>query len=310
MKKSILLIVFTIFVGCILLSSCDKSNSEEPSTEPNEAVFYTELAQSISNYDSNFAVKLPEVTRKGGKGFWSFFRNIGNALCQVVVADVEGGAKGASAGHNFDKGGKITGAVVGAVIGGAASSGVKIFDLIFGSKGNKADSLLNNKIPRPFSYKITGSNVGQLHNEILIELLEKYETENINLDEVTSERICKDIVALTQNHFRSNSIELDQKSMDELIRSSVEISNELSGLTKEQAIEHLRNCKYGKKEEMNLIADYFVKVLSIEDLNLREQYATGYKEIVKESKIPEESKTMILGTTSTAVNSLNLWESR
>ena len=159
-----------------------------------------------------------------------------------------------------------------------------------------------------YSIEYTGSIVGEAHNEIIKELCELYKGKE--LDDVSDEQMYQDILKLTLKYYNVSPNAVDKNAWKELQTSAEKVCSDVANKTPEEAIAYLRAYPRGDKRELNIIADYLVKVKSLPTEKLRKEYAKGFSERVKLSSITEQSKQTIMNATATGFNSIALWEQK
>ena len=155
---------------------------------------------------------------------------------------------------------------------------------------------------------IRDSVVGEAHNEIIKELCELYKGKE--LDDVSDEQMYQDILKLTLKYYNVSPNAVDKNAWKELQTSAEKICSDVAHKNPEEAIAYLRAYPRGDKRELNIIADYLVKVKSLPTEKLRKEYAKGFSERVKLSSITEQSKQTIMNATATGFNSIALWEQK
>lgn len=294
-KRFIFSVGFVSLLASFLIFSCEKPTKGTPILEGERS--YVELSQSIEIYDASFQEALPYETRISWKQFW---RAIKGGL-KVVGADIAGGLSGASLGGKLDKDGGHAHEISFGVVGAVAASAAKAIE-----EFQTNDTTPKVPVSKSFSSKETGSIIGEAHNKIMEKLFELYNEDDVAM--ISEERLHQDVLRLTKEYFKTDLKECDDTMLQAISRETAKIKKSLANLSDKETIAYLRNCGYAKKEDLNLIADYLIKIQSIQDLGLREQYISGYAKLIQKSKISENSKRFVLEGTSTAVNSLTLWE--
>lgn len=305
--KIALTIAFISIIASIIFFSCNKSTSITLKPEKEEQTVYEELHKDINAYDAAFQATLPLETRFSWKQVWTTLKG----GLRVVGADITGGLAGIKIGQELDSNTgsntyEVSVGIVGAVAASAAKA-IEEFGLDKDSKETKPEKPEKPESVQSFSVYETGSSVGKAHNEIMEKLFDMYDKEG--LTRVSSERLHQDVLRLTKENLGKNLPKCNTYVLQQITFRTEEIKKEFANLTSAETIKFLRNCKYGKQEDLNLIADYLVKIQSIPDLEYRRQYVNGYAKIISKSNISEISKRVVLSGTSTAVNSLTLWES-
>lgn len=227
----------------------------------------------------------------------------------VVVADVVGLTEDSSVTVSIGSDGKLTPS--GTInIGKAVSSSMKTAREVFSTsqKSEQKGSWGEWRTKPSYSIEYTGSIVGEAHNEIIKELCELYKGKE--LDDVSDEQMYQDILKLTLKYYNVSPNAVDKNAWKELQTSAEKICSDVANKTPEEAIAYLRAYPRGDKRELNIIADYLVKVKSLPTEKLRKEYAKGFSERVKLSTITEQSKQTIMNATATGLNSIALWEQK
>lgn len=302
MKKNLIFFVlgFVSLIASFVIFSCEKPANVTPISGEDEERSYIELFHSIDTYDASFQEKLPYETRASWGNFWKIIKG----GLKVIGADIAGGLSGASLGGELDKGsGGHTCEISFGIVGAVAASAAKAIEEF---QTNDTIPKLPVDQPKSFSSNETGSIIGEAHNEIMEKLFNMYGEGEVTT--ISEERLHQDVLRLTREYLGTDLEKCDNAMLQVISQRTAEIKRSLANLSDEETVAYLRNCGYAKKEDLKLIADYLVKIQSIQDLDLRKQYISGYMKLIKKATISENSKRVVLEGTSTAVNSLMLWE--
>lgn len=174
----------------------------------------------------------------------------------------------------------------------------------------KKSSRKNVKGPKPLSSRITGSKVGWICAKAFIKAIKKYDKEKLDLSTLSKEqfeeRLYKDVFEGIKKYMGKDFPDIDLATFIQMVKASKRNNKETENLNEDEMIEHIRNIKEGKKEDMTLVADYINKLRSIPDMKARRKYAAGYVKLINESQIPAESKQQILDVTSILASGLNM----
>ena len=288
----------------MLLGSCEQKAT--PSQENlQEKSAFDALEQEIKSFDAQFQNGNDAELR----GFWAAIKEFFSDCGAVIVADVVGLTEDSSVTVSIGSDGKLTPS--GTInIGKAVSSSVKTAKEVFSTsqKSEQKSSWGEWRTKPSYSIEYTGSIVGEAHNEIIKELCELYKDKE--LDDVSDEQMYQDILKLTLKYYNVSPNAVDKNAWKELQTSAEKICSDVAYKTPEEAIAYLRAYPKGDKRELNIIADYLVKVKSLPTEKLRKEYAKGFSERVKLSTITEQSKRTIMNATATGLNSIALWEQK
>ena len=82
------------------------------------------------------------------------------------------------------------------------------------------------------------------------------------LDDVSDEQMHQDILKLTLKYYNVSPNAVDKNAWKELQTSAEKVCSDVANKTPEEAIAYLRAYPRGDKRELNIIADYLVKVKS------------------------------------------------
>lgn len=289
----------------MLLARCGQNASPSQEVFQKETAF-DDLQQKIYSFDLQFQQQNESELR----GFWSSVRDIFLNCGAVVIADVVALADNSSVSMSINSEGKLT--PTGTLnVGKAVSASVATAKEVFSAsqKQTERKTSWSEWQARPaYSLEYTGSIVGEAHNEIIKELCKLYKDKD--LEEVSDEQMYQDILKLTLEYYNLSPNVID-KNVWKVFQSSAEkICSEVAHKTPEEAIAYLRAYPKGDKKELNIIADYLIKISSLPTEDLRKEYAKGFHQTIKVSAISEQSKQTIMNATATGLNSIALWEQK
>ena len=290
----------------MLLGSCEQKAIPSQENLQEESAFDA-LQQEIASFDAQFQNGNDAELRGFWSDLWAGIKEFFSDCGAVVVADVVGLTEDSSMSVSIGSDGKLTPS--GTInIGKAVSSSVKTAKEVFSTsrKSEQKESWGEWRTKPSYSIEYTGSIVGEAHNEIIKELCELYKGKE--LDDVSDEQMYQDILKLTLKYYNVSPNAVDKNAWKELQTSAEKVCSDVANKTPEEAIAYLRAYSRGDKRELNIIADYLVKVKSLPTEKLRKEYAKGFSERVKLSSITEQSKQTIMNATATGLNSIALWE--
>lgn len=294
MKRVDLIAILLGLVVGMAAFSCKKD--VDAAANGSEEKGYSELMRVIAKHDSLYSQ--PAITGKTRGRVWK-------AICKcfkVVAADIEGGVAGARAGNHLGE--KIALGVAGAI-----SSSADAAEREFGASVQSVAPIVAKLQSKEQAYgnDVTGSTVGLVHNSLMKELFAGYQQSSEEF-RVRNDHF-NDVIALMEKHGFSNELTAVNKKKLHALRNTVSgIRADYSQLSDDEAYEKLKRSPRGSVEEMSIISTYALHVSQIKDKATRGKYAEEFSNIVKASGIPEDSKVNILIGTSTAINSLTLWE--
>lgn len=293
----------------MLLGSCEQKAAPSQENLQEESAFDA-LQQEIASFDAQFQNGNDAELRGFWDDLWAGIKEFFSDCGAVVVADVVAAADNTSVSISSNSKGEVgisaTIKGVGTVISASVNTAKEVF-----STSQKAEQKASWGAwqSRPsYSMEYTGSTLGEAHNEIIKELCELYKGKE--LDDVSNEQMYQDILKLTLKYYNVSPNAVDKNAWKELQTSAEKICSDVAYKTPEEAIAYLRAYPRGDKRELNIIADYLVKVKSLPTEKLRKEYAKGFSERVKLSTITEQSKQTIMNATATGLNSIALWEQK
>ncbi len=289
--------IITLF-GVLILTSCQKR--EQIKQNETEQALYEEFALEIEAFDKDFAEKLPPQTRFSWKKLWSKVKG----GFKVVCSDIVGAIEGTNLGAKIDaKTGKTSYTISISIASAVTASKAKAMQE-FGTNSEKQKSPNSNT--KLLTSEETGSIVGEIHNLVMDDLFNEYDKKGIQ--DVSDEQLLKDILRLTKKYLKEDIPEYDPSILRQIISNTNKIKQTFTSLDDQETIKCLRNIESESKAEIKFIADYLMKIQSLESIQDRKAYATGYSKVVIKSRLPQPAKNVILNGTSTAANSLLLWE--
>ncbi len=293
----------------MLLGSCEQKATPSQENLQEESAFDA-LQQEIASFDAQFQKGNASELRYSWDDFWADVKEFFSDCGAVVVADVVAAADNTSVSISSNSKGEVgllaTIKGVGTVISASVNTAKEVFST--SQKSEQKGSWGEWRTKPSYSIEYTGSTLGEAHNEIIKELCELYKGKE--LDDVSDEQMYQDILKLTLKYYNVSPNAVDKNAWKELQTSAEKICSDVAYKTPEEAIAYLRAYPRGDKRELNIIADYLVKVKSLPTEKLRKEYAKGFSERVKLSTITEQSKQTIMNATATGLNSIALWEQK
>lgn len=293
----------------MLLGSCEQKATPSQENLQEESAFDA-LQQEIASFDAQFQKGNDAELRGFFDDFWADVKEFFSDCGAVVVADVVAAADNTSVSISSNSKGEVglsaTIKGVGTVISASVNTAKEVFST--SQKSEQKGSWGEWRTKPSYSIEYTGSTLGEAHNEIIKELCELYKGKE--LDDVSDEQMYQDILKLTLKYYNVSPNAVDKNAWKELQTSAEKICSDVAYKTPEEAIAYLRAYPRGDKRELNIIADYLVKVKSLPTEKLRKEYAKGFSERVKLSTITEQSKQTIMNATATGLNSIALWEQK
>lgn len=293
----------------MLLGSCEQKATPSQENLQEESAFDA-LQQEIASFDAQFQKGNDSELRYSWDDFWAYVKEFFSDCGAVVVADVVAAADNTSVSISSNSKGEVglsaTIKGVGTVISASVNTAKEVFST--SQKSEQKGSWGEWRTKPSYSIEYTGSTLGEAHNEIIKELCELYKGKE--LDDVSDEQMYQDILKLTLKYYNVSPNAVDKNAWKELQTSAEKICSDVAYKTPEEAIAYLRAYPRGDKRELNIIADYLVKVKSLPTEKLRKEYAKGFSERVKLSTITEQSKQTIMNATATGLNSIALWEQK
>lgn len=299
MKRMYLFLFLSAMIGFGVIS-CQKVDSlgKEAESSTNEGAGYPELMKAIARYDSSYTSESEVKTR--GK--------IWRTICKcfrVVAADIEGAVAGAKEGDNFGE--KVALGVAGGL---SSSADAAEREFAQGVESVNSVGVVDNRLALKdvvYGSEVTGCEVGELHNLLMKELYSGYRKFGREL--AWDGRNFDNVISMLMGRKSVEGFEsIDQQKLSVLKRKVDAIGKAYAGLDDSEAYAKLRNSSIASEEEMTVIGNYALRVAAIKDHAKRGVYAKGFSEIIKASDISDEAKATILIGTSTAINSLMLWE--
>lgn len=290
------------------IMSCEKKN--DPSQKNNNGGDeFQLLQQEISSWDVRFQQQYGNELRISWGDLFNAVKEFFSDCGAVVVADVVALAENTKVTVSTSAGGVSVD--VATDVGKSVSASVTTAKEVFSTspQPSQQSKTWKNRMDRPsYSTDYTGSLFGKAHNDIIKNLSELYK--NKALDEISDDQIYQDILRLTLAYFNLSQENFSENIWKEFKNTAIRIRTDVAQKTPEEAIIYLRNYSKEYKKELQIVADYLVKIKSISIESLRKEYAKEFSQIIEKSNIPNESKLIITNATSTAFNSIALWEQK
>lgn len=283
MKK---LIVYSMFI-VLSIVSCSKSNhiNNDNTSEINQE--YTELITELEEYNSNFNVETRFSSLKGG-----FWRRLGRVALADCIGYLGGSFMGPGAGLCFGAFNSAKAAmieIISAIMTRSVTSEVIL----------SKDLLYTNV---PLGDLESCDLVGEMHNQILDEI---YAEHPECFETFTDEQWINAITEKITELFPDEQLVDIHSYLDES-KETVDIimdpDNDL-----DTAFNTLKARMPSRSNELEVVRTYCRTVNSIEENQRVIDYSNGFREIVVDSDINDDSKQYIQSAISVAGNSQLLW---
>lgn len=296
----------TCLMLTMLVTSC-KQNASFLQEDLQEKTSFSALQQEISSFDVQFQRQNASQFRGWWSDFFDAVKKFFSDCGSVVVADVAGLAENTTVSVSPKPNGATV--TIAINVGKAVSASISTAKEVFSKETEQKETKWVKWQSKPsYSMEYTGSVVGEAHNEIIKNLCELYKDKD--LKEVSDEQMYQDVLKLTIKYFQLSPNDINKNTWKSFQQSADKICSEVAHKTPEEAIAYLRVYPRGDKKELNIIADYLVKIKSLPTEELRKMYAKGFSQIVGDSNISKQSKQRIINATATGINSIALWEQK
>lgn len=267
--------LITLILACAgFISSCSKQ-TESAGIE--ESVAYEQLSKSLEEYNTEF------LNSTETKSFWS-------SLCRIVTNDAIGALLGSSA---FGPGGGLFGAV-------AASTARFVTEIIEthldSGNAEELNSFFNRDTCLYDDLSLNeADSIGIYHNQIIVAMLDER----------------PDIASMSETEINDLIICKMSEAGQGLLSTAVADYKFYSALNDDENSEALFN-RISKRypsinRELQIVKKYADTIANIEEDEIP-SYTDGYRAIVNDSDISEDSKDLVISTISVAGSSKLLWE--
>ncbi|MGM9736725.1 MAG: hypothetical protein ACI3ZL_09975 [Candidatus Cryptobacteroides sp.] len=279
MKK----LFYVFIVALTALVSCSHEN-DSTINEISEECSFNELMNEIETYNAEFG-----IGTKANGGFW---RRLG----RVAAADGIGFAVGS-----------VGGPGVGLLSGVLSSFFAACRELMTATFTKAASNVIELSDDKLYSNASQASlsecdYLGEIHNLILEEI---YEENPDCFSTFTESQIIAAIQQKIANYYPNENIPSSAVDIDDTKNLVNVILN--PDLTITQVFDNVRLKLPSKVNEINVIEQYCATVSAIDDNEVVIQYTDGFRTVVDESDIADDSKDNIKSTVSVVGNSRLLW---
>ena len=287
MKK---LIVYSMFI-VLSIVSCSKSNHTNNIDDTSVALEvnheYNELLTELEEYNSNFSVETRFTSRPGG-----FWRRLGRVALADCIGYLGGSFMGPVAGLGFG------------VFNSAKAATIEIISAIM-TRSVTSEVILSKDLLYtnvPLDDLESCDLVGEMHNQILdaiyVEYPECFET-------FTDEQWINVITEKISEFFPDEQVVDIHSYLDESKETVDIIMNPDNDI--DTAFNTLIARMPSRSNELEVVRTYCKTINSIEENQGVIDYSDGFREIVVESDINDDSKQYIQSAISVAGNSQLLW---
>jgi len=275
--------IIAIIFFCISSVSCTKEDTPQQNIKiKTEIAAFADLQKQLTDYNKSFGIS---ETR----GFWSFIKAI-----YTVAADVIGGIKG------YGNKKSISGAITGAV--GASAAAYGGWEVAIPFSGTSIGKPIKGYDCLDCVDRI--DSLGIIHNEILIEL---YQEDSTLFVLGNGPALFLAIKLKSEEHYPDiDFTDVDATFIQEIadsVNTAIFESDNMS-----IAISRLKNSNPEISAELDIIEILFYGIAEIEDDEAFFNYIDGFKNIVMDSDIPEESKEVIRIGLAIVLGSKQLWQ--
>lgn len=279
---------YIILILCVLslLVACDRNESNDTAIQSNteELLAYNELLSELHQYNSSYGIE----TRAGGK-FWK-------KLGWIALCDLGGYALPFFLG--------VPSNALGIFLGVISSMGA-FADSVIDTRSNEFnDQFVLGKEELYFDLPISDihdcDSAGYWHNLIINDI---YEMDSVSFYTYSSDQLTSVVETAVLNYFPAFEIPDDAYS-------KIEDFRELLLTFENQSIEetfHGLIIAYPEfSQELRIIQAYCEAINELDDEKIPD-YSTGFRQVVIDSKISDQSKQTIRSTISVAGSSKLLW---
>jgi outer membrane lipoprotein SlyB len=273
MNKILKLSIIAVLFFCIGTISCTKEDvPKQKINEQTKVETFANLHNQLVDYNKSFGI---EPTRKA---WWKWLVCIG--------ADVVGGAVGGLIGGG-------TGAAVGAIAGSSVANELT---------SNSMNVSANNNISLRRNNLSAIDSLGFLHNDIIIEL---YQTDSALFQPENEDELLLAIIGKVEEEHPSDFVPVNFLAIKTLVHNIIDALNNADDIS--TAIGELKILYPVKSDELDIVAILLEGIIDIDDKDELLDYIEGFRDIVMDADISDESKESIRAALAIAIGSKNLW---
>jgi hypothetical protein len=270
MNKYIKCTVIAITLFCITTVSCTKEDTQQQNIKnKTELAAFTNLHNQLIDYNKSLGI---EPTRGFWKKFW-----------RVVGSDAIGALTGGLAGAIGGSAGAVLGILTTESMGTAINQNANSLTLSYDTDLSLIDSM------------------GLFHNEAIISL---YEEDTTLFNPENRDDLMSAIVNLISSDY-PNVVSIGGRVLQNTIDSIISVIHKTDDIS--TAIGRFKIIFPNKEDELDIIGILLEGISEINDTDDIIRYIKGFREIVMDSDISEDSKEAIRAGLSVAFGSRLLW---